>query len=302
MMWNKPWSLREGCVIGGGLIVVGALLQFSVGPINWDVFAWPVNMIVLLLYLILLFVGYVLRDKVYALRFLMTWKMAVPALTYAVLLTVVMGITQQVPSDMSPIDPVGFSKMLSFWPFVLVYVLLATIIGLVSIRQVCHFSFRNIPSLLSHLGLFLVLTCGTLGSADMQRLKMFCEYDQPEWRALDEANQVHDLNVAIQLNRFIMEQDKKDKMPKRFASDVDIMTEDGKHIKTIIEVNKPYSINGWKIYQYGYDQAMGPMSRYSVFEWVRDPWLPFVYIGVGLLGLGAIGMFVMPVRKKEGIV
>ena len=99
-----------------------------------------------------------------------------------------------------------------------------------------------------------------------------------------------------------MEQDKKDKMPKRFASNVDIMTEDGKHIKTIIEVNKPYTINGWKIYQYGYDQAMGPMSRYSVFEWVRDPWLPFVYGGIGLLSLGAIGMFVMPVRKKEEIV
>ena len=181
----------EGCVIGGGLIIVGALLQFSVGPVNWDEFAWPANGIALVLYVIILALCYAMKDLVYAIRFLMTWKMAVPALVYAVLLTIVMGITQQVPSDMAPVDPIGFSKMLSFWPFVLVYVLLATIIGLVTIRQICHFRFRYIPSLLSHLGLFLVLTCGTLGSADMQRLKMFCEYGQPEWRALDQANQVH---------------------------------------------------------------------------------------------------------------
>lgn len=38
-MWKKPWTLREGFVIGFGLIVVGLILQWSVGPLYWDVFA-----------------------------------------------------------------------------------------------------------------------------------------------------------------------------------------------------------------------------------------------------------------------
>ncbi len=298
-MWKKPWSPKEGITIGGGLIIVGVLLQFSVGPINWDVFAWPVNIFMLAIYVLLLALGYAVKDRVYVLRYLMSWKAAVPTLVYAVVLTAIMGVTQQVSAQAEPLDPIGLSKMLSFWPFVLIYLLLTTIIGLVAIKQAAHLSLSKVPSLASHIGLFLVIVCGTLGSADMQRLKMFCEYGQPEWRGLDNNNQVHNLDVAIQLDKFIMEQYKEDKMPKRFASVVEIMTQDGKHIQATIDVNKPYTVNGWKIYQYGYDQAMGPMSQYSVFELVRDPWILPVYVGFGLLCIGALGMLAGPKARKE---
>ena len=49
-MWSKPWSYKEGLVIGAGLLVIGALLQMSVGTINWSLFACPVNVIVLVVY------------------------------------------------------------------------------------------------------------------------------------------------------------------------------------------------------------------------------------------------------------
>ncbi len=41
-MWSKPWSYKEGLIIGAGLLVIGALLQITVGGINWNLFAWPV--------------------------------------------------------------------------------------------------------------------------------------------------------------------------------------------------------------------------------------------------------------------
>jgi hypothetical protein len=298
-MWNKPWTLQEGVTIGGGLILVGVLLQFSVGPVNWAFFAFPANVIVLALFVLALVVCYMLSPKVYALRFLMSWRSAVPALIYAVVLTAIMGVTQQVTADSPPIDALGLSKMLSFWPFVFIYVWLAVIIGMVAIRQILHFRLWQLPSLSSHVGIFLVLVCGTLGSADMQRLKMYCVIGQPEWRGLDSRNEVHNLDLAVLLDRFIMEQYKEDKMPKRFASEVEIMTKSGQHVLTTIEVNKPFTIEGWKIYQYGYDQAMGPMSRFSVFELVSDPWLPAVYVGFGLLCIGAVGLFFTPKRRKE---
>ena len=49
-MWSKPWSYKEGLVIGAGLLVIGILLQMAVGAINWSLFACPVNVIVLMVF------------------------------------------------------------------------------------------------------------------------------------------------------------------------------------------------------------------------------------------------------------
>jgi len=292
-------------------------------------------------------------------------------------------------------------------------------------------------------GLFIILTCGTLGSADMLRVKMFCEQGQVEWRGLDAFSAVHHLPVAIQLDKFTIDEyppklmlidkmglplpkgkpenillDKNVKSgqlldykievlkridnampvmlskmvgkmpggmmsnirmdslgqarnkdgyiasdatgtacalyvkvtigvnangssdsglikgqqhtvtgwitcgsylfpyqslklingkrlvmpnrePRRFASLVDIYTQDGKNIQTEIEVNKPFSIDGWKIYQLSYNEQMGKWSNLSIFEIVTDPWMPIVYVGIFMLLFGAVGMFLTASRKKE---
>jgi hypothetical protein len=87
--------------------------------------------------------------------------------------------------------------------------------------------------------------------------------------------------------------------PKRYASLVDIYTKSGKNIQTTIEVNKPFSIEGWKIYQLSYNEQMGKWSTLSVFECVRDAWLPVVYAGIFLLLAGAILMFIAGVKEQD---
>lgn len=320
---------------------------------------------------------------------------------------------------------------------------MTAIVGEVTLNQVAHFSWRRLPTLTSHLGLFLVLSCGTLGSADMQRVKMYCEEGQVEWRGLDASSNVHHLPVAIQLEKFtideyppklmlidkmglplpkgkpenvLVDKDVKsgqlldckieilkridnaipvmlskmvgkmpsgmmgnirmdslgqarnkegyistdgsgsacallvkvttginangssdsgfrkgrqqtvtgwltcgsylfpyqalkladgrrlvmpNREPRRFSSLVDIYTQGGKNIHTEIEVNKPFSVEGWKIYQLSYNEQMGKWSNLSIFELVTDPWIPVVYIGIFLLLFGAVGMFLTASRKKE---
>lgn len=53
-MWNKPSRLQEGFLVGGGLLALGVLLQVTIGPMDRDLFASPVNygMLALLLALI----------------------------------------------------------------------------------------------------------------------------------------------------------------------------------------------------------------------------------------------------------
>lgn len=50
-MWIRPWGFKEGCLIGAGLLVTGWLLQITIGEIDWSLFAYPVNIIVLVLYI-----------------------------------------------------------------------------------------------------------------------------------------------------------------------------------------------------------------------------------------------------------
>jgi hypothetical protein len=60
--------------------------------------------------------------------------------------------------------------------------------GLVAIgfRSVTFRLASVMPSLLCHVGLFIVLVCGTLGRPTCRRVKMYCEQGKPEWRALNE--------------------------------------------------------------------------------------------------------------------
>lgn len=442
-MWNKPYTLKEGTAIVAGLLVTGGLLQVTLGPLEWGLFAWPANFITLILFVFLLIVAFLLRKRSYFCLFMSTMQAAIPAIAAAAILTPIMGVTKQVAEGKRPMDPVGLTKMLSFWPFILVYVWMTAIVGEVTINQIVRFSWRRFPTLVSHVGLFLILTCGTLGSADMLRVKMYCETGQPEWRGLDAFNNVHQLPVAIQLEKFTIDeyppklmlidktgrplpQDKPENLlvdngmksgqlldckidilkridnavpvmlskmigkmpegmmgnirmdslgqarnkdgyiasdasgsacallvrvtrgvnangssdtnlikgqkqvvtgwitsgsylfpyqalrlkdgrmlampnrePRRFASLVNIYTQSGQNIQTEIEVNKPFTIEGWKIYQLSYNEQMGKWSNLSVFELVTDPWLPVVYIGIFMLLIGAVGMFLTASRKKE---
>lgn len=397
-LWKKTWSLKEGLCISSGLVLTGLLLQCVIGPVHWAAFAFPANIITLAVFIALIIIGYILKNKIYFFRFSMSYAAAVPAIIWTVVLTIIMGVTRQ-SNESADVDPLGLTNCLSSWQFVLTYTWVAWIVGMTSAYQIMHFNMRRLTALISHAGLFLVLVCGTLGNADMQRLKMYCEYGKPEWRALDDNNKVHELPIAIQLDSFIIDEyppkltlvdnrkmqavmvsgkplsvlidnefkgadiegwhittgkvidlaapkmtedstfyvswpvrgaacavkvyaskDKQHKEgwvtcgsynlpsqmlpldtlysigmsqrePQRFASKIQILSQEGDNIETIIEVNKPYSLMGWKIYQYSYNEQMGRWSNYSVFELVTDPWLPIIYIGIGMLLLGALGMF-----------
>ena len=292
-MWTKPWTFKEGFLIGGGLIFAGLALELSVGPVMWDAFAWPANGIILAGFLALIALIFILGKKVYAFKFVSTYQAAIPALVYAVVLTIIMGLTRQLK------DGTWLNNMLSFWPFVLIYVYIAVILGVIILRRLMHLSSwkRDVPFLLNHLGLFIALITATLGNADMQRVKMITAVGEPEWRAMTQEGAVKEMPIAIELKKFIMET-YDNGSPKRFASEIQILTKTGKNIETTVDVNKPYEVDGWKIYQYGYDTQMGAESQISILELVSDPWLPLVYTGIYMMLAGAVCMFVIGGRRR----
>jgi ABC-type transport system involved in cytochrome c biogenesis permease subunit len=289
--------MKEGFLIGGGLIFAGLMLQLSVGPVMWDAFAWPANGLVLSSFFVMLTAMVYLRKKVYAFQWMTTYQAAIPAMVYAVVLTIIMGVTRQ------QVNGTWQNNMLSFWPFVLIYVYLTIILGLTIHRRFRRI-FRgqgtmkhDIPFMLNHLGLFIALTTATLGSADIQRVKMITAIGEPEWRAMEQSGAIKEMEIAIELKKFIMET-YDNGAPKRFASEIQILTKSGKNIETIVEVNKPYEVDGWKIYQYGYDTQMGAQSQISILELVSDPWLPWVYTGFYMMLAGAALMTLMVLWRR----
>lgn len=86
---------------------------------------------------------------------------------------------------------------------------------------------------------------------------------------------------------------------KRYQSDVTIFTKDGETKRGSIEVNKPMTVEGWRIYQISYDTTKGKYSDISIFELVHDPWQPAVYVGIFMLLGGAIFLFVTGPKKRE---
>ncbi|MBQ7773342.1 MAG: cytochrome c biogenesis protein ResB [Bacteroidales bacterium] len=391
-MWKKPWRYREGFLIGGGLLAIGTILQCTTGAVEWELFAWPVNLIVLLLFMLAIAIIYAMHKKVYALGWMMQYHAAIPALIYAMALTIVMGLTVQTSDGGIP----WLSQMLSFWPFVLIYTWMTLIAGLVTIRRAANFKMKEIPFLLNHLGVFMAITFATLGYADMHKLKMTVKTGTPEWRATDDNNAIHEPGLAIELHKFILEEyppkvvlvdnetgkvvhskdnegwdieilselhdaapvnsedgqryehwhspgstcameirarrgniEKKgwissgsfvfphtpmnlderyslampEREPKRYASEITVYTQKGETIKGTVEVNKPLKVDGWKIYQYSYDSRLGKWSTTSIFELVKDPWLPFVYAGIYMMLAGALCLlFVMapkPIKTEN---
>lgn len=410
-MWFKPWGYKEGFAVCGGLFLVGTLWQALLGKCTLSLLTWPVNMYAGIVYVLLLLALYVFFRKYYFVRWMSSYQAAVSAMISLVLLTVIMGLTRQLRPEatVTGIDAwLGFSQMLSACSFVLLFFWFVTLLGMVILRRMHHLSWRDLPFLLNHLGLFLALTGAVLGSADMQRLEMTTQVGKAEWRALNRQKEILELPLAIELHDFtideyppklmlidnesgkalpagkpeniLIEDDLKqgnlldweievadklpmaasvatedtvkfvefhsmgatcalyvkakntksneqhegwvscgsfmfpykalrlnqqvslimpDREPRRFASEVTVYTQSGEQAKATVEVNRPFEIDGWKIYQLSYDESKGRWSDISVFELVRDPWLPVVYTGIWMMIAGAVCMFALSHKNKR---
>ena len=117
---------------------------------------------------------------------------------------------------------------------------------------------------------------------------MIVQEGKTEWRAFDSKHRVHEMPIAVELHDFSIEEQPK----LSYLSDVTVYTKSGITVRDTIRVNKPLSVRGWKIYQYSYDEAKGGMSDISILELVRDPWLPYVYLGIFMMLAGAVSLFI----------
>ncbi len=293
-IFKKPWKLTGGFLFGGALALIGFIIQIIAGPVDWGLAAFPVNIVLVVALLAFVATAFLLRERSGFFGWLGSPAAAVPAIACALLLTIVMGLTAQIP------ERGWLGSMTTFWPFLLCYVWLTVVVGLVAFDRLAGLgkNWRGIASALLHLGFFVTLVCASLGSVDKKDLEMTLHEGETVSVASDEAGNTYDTGLSVRLDDFTMEVYPSG-MPKRFASDVVVTGKSGKEMTAVIEVNKPIEVDGWKMYQYGYDEEAGTESTVSVLELVKNPWLPLVYAGIFMMLAGAFLMLFTGFKREE---
>lgn len=213
-LWQFPWLYRESMIFIAGLILVGYALQFSVGPFNFLLLRYPVNMIVAAVLVLLLIGGFFLRSNPF-----IVWLSGVPfAVTLLgafLLLGLIMGLTPQ--DTLLPVQPdaqqtsppvwhaLGWARMTASWPFVFIYFLLLLSLGLLVARRLAHPQIAQWAFYCNHVGLWFVLLVAGLGYADIGRYVMLVRKGELQWSGKNHAQESFELPLAIRLNDFTID-------------------------------------------------------------------------------------------------
>jgi cytochrome c biogenesis factor len=297
---NLPLRNIAGCAVAVcGLVAAGFVLQFVFGGFDISLLARPVN-IVLGCATILVCVGAALLPDNRWVRWISGLPMAVTLMAALGLLALVMGLTPQGAMPVGGLSRVsamlGFNAMTSSWSFVLVYFALLLSLGAIVARRLAVFRLRDWAFVLNHAGLWLILFAAGLGGADVERYRMRIDEGASESRGQETATgHPRELPLTVRLRDFVMEEYAPRSPgarpePKSYTSDIEVTTSEGVTLNGVTTVNHPLRIDGWFIYQYGYDREAGPESGYTILELVRDPWLMLVYAGFAMIALGVLSM------------
>jgi hypothetical protein len=207
-MWQYPWRYKESITFVSGIVIVGFLLQITVGAFDFSRLKNPVNLILGISIILFLSVfSFSRKNRFYK------WFSGVPfsvSLIGALLiLGLIMGLTPQmaghIHSSASVPSVLGFDRMTSSWSFILIYFLVLLSLGGLIVRKIFAFQVKDYAFYLNHIGLWLILFASGLGAADMEWYVMRVYEGEVEWCASNHKNEIIELPVAVELNDFNME-------------------------------------------------------------------------------------------------
>ena len=400
-------GFRDGFLFSLAIVLTGFVIEAAKGAQGIVVPQWPVNGAVLALFSASIVVtGLWWREN----RFVM-WLGGIPlgiSLIFTLaLLSFVGGMLPQEP-DVGALwmRTLRLNGIFSSWPFAIAVFFFLFNLGLSLVWKAIPFRAVNLQFILFHAGFWIVLSCGLMGAADLQRViiplyegrstsrgyeassKSMTElpfevylqsfemqeyspqlalYDQQQGRLLpDNLQHVQDIaegmtvswdRLTLRVERYLpygkadssgvpVPADSLNGMPyvevagisgdekvagwvstgspfeapsvvrsgsrlivlipgapKKFRSRITIKRDGGEQeVSEILEVNKPVKVNGWKLYQMGYDEQAGRWSALSLVEGVKDPWLPAVYAGFFMILAGNAMFFWKGMKKNAGAV
>ena len=184
-------------------VVVGLVLQLSLGSISKSWFSFPYNVVGGAVFVLLTTTVYFLFRKTnFILRFSSAPFAIVTVVTLGVL-TIGLGSINVKPNELSGFwGKWGLDDLTKTWYFSLVFLLALMNLWFSILKRSMVYQRKNIAFLLNHFGLWLVMFAGVLGQGDIVRLTMDLKKDIPQWQAKTAEQEVVNLPIAIELKEF----------------------------------------------------------------------------------------------------
>ncbi|MDO9635193.1 MAG: cytochrome c biogenesis protein ResB [Paludibacter sp.] len=260
--WQTPWGYKESLVVVVGFLLVGWLLQITVGEFDYDIIRFPVNIMLLAAIFVVVFL-LSLKSKTPFFAWLSGVPLSISVIGAMLLLGIIMGLVMQAPPSVQSNTFFGFDIVTRSWAFVLVYFLTLVNLSCVVVRRLLNFTWKDYAFYLNHIGLLLLLMAGGMGAADLRRYVMYVEEGNTEWRVYSDEKDVLELPIAIKLNDFYMEE----YMPKLAIIDKttgDAIPKEKPQLLQIDTLQPNFKIAGWhiEIKEYLHDAIRNSDSTY----------------------------------------
>ncbi|MDO4879938.1 MAG: cytochrome c biogenesis protein ResB [Capnocytophaga sp.] len=185
-------------------LIIGLLAQYFLGSISKSWFSFPYNIFAGFTFLILATSVFFLFRKKAFIQHHSSAPFAIVTVAVLGFLTIGLGSINFNPAEApnSFMARFGLDDLTKTWYFALVFFMALTNLWFSVLKRSVVYQRKNIPFLLNHFGLWLVMFAGVLGQGDILRLKMNLHKDKIEWRATDEQGRVVELPIALELKDF----------------------------------------------------------------------------------------------------
>ena len=280
-----------------------AILQFVFGNFPFSFFKYPLNVIVGLLWVYVMWILYKDYNKNNMVRLVMSSSTTSVTILSLIAGSLVIGLFPQLSSVEAASKTVFLARLgvydfMSSWIFVGVLFMLLTHLGMITIRAYFKRKVHRWRFILNHAGIWLAIWGGFMGSCDLQNLRIPVSYAEANNMAYTMEGERAYLDYDIILRGFEAEY-YENGMPKDFEANVSII-KDEQEKEVVLKVNHPYQYSFEEdIYLTGYDMSK-KSPEYCIIQIVRQPWKYVQLFGIVLALAGAVGMFVGgPYKVKE---
>lgn len=255
------------------IVAIALLLQSTVGDIPLAIFAFPLNIAIIVLWLAIVGVLYKNRSNLAVSKSLLSIHATWLSLGSMVATGIYLGLERE-PSSTSWLVVAGIL-------FTLTHLLLITLRGW---RTPAGIRWRFT---LLHVGLIVALGAGFWGAPDREQLRMALVENKPTETAYHINGTATRLDHAITLRSLNAEYNESG-MPTYFDATLEIENE-----PVTLRVNHPYNKTlSEKIYLVSVGQSPDNGAPYCVVEIVREPWQWLSLAGIVMLLAGAVMLFI----------
>lgn len=252
------------------MAILSLVLDVTVGNFPYHIFAFPLNILTLILWLVIIVRAYRNRTSSRIAEFMLSRSATWLLLSIMALTGIVLGL-QRVPASTS-------------WCVVMGLLFVLTHLAFVILRGWRNNAGIRLRFILTHVGLWLALGAGFFGAPDREQMRVAVDSNATN-QAYTMAGAVRILPYELRLESLTIE-------PTHYEARVAINDE-----IVSLRVNHPYNYTlSQKIYLASVSDANAG-AEYAIIEIVDEPWQWLSMAGIVMLILGGVLLFVRGPRK-----